>query len=172
MKNVYTKALYAVAIFCLSIVCLACGGTKTLSEKLDRLPGRAVLIADAKAQGITLSAMEALYPNGLPFAGDSVPAGYVQEWRGFVQGLARALRDSGMVWNEPYYLWGRAYFAPDGKVDHFFYHWTDKTGNRPTADWQARFGRVAEAYVASFRFGYSMNRRFAQCGGVLLQPAQ
>ena len=159
-------------LICVAVVFMACRSGRALSQKLECLPAKAMLLAEVKEQGITLEAMEELYPIGLPLFGDSVPAGYMRAWTGFVQGLAGEMRGAGMEWSETYRFWGRAYFAPDGSVDHFFYQWTGKDGNIPTEEWRERFHAVLGCYLDTFRFDFPMNRRFAQCGGVVLKPTE
>jgi hypothetical protein len=114
------RAFLWCALFCTVLGLAACGSGSNLAHKLDKLPGKAMLLTEVKEQGITLEAMEKLYPSGLPLFGDSVPAGYMQAWTGFFQGLVGEMRKSGMEWSEPYRFWGRAYFASGGTVDYFF----------------------------------------------------
>ena len=134
------------------------------------MPQKAMLLSEVTEMGITLDTLETIYPSGMFILADSVPQEYMQSWMDFVQGLSGAMREAGMNWTEPYRLWGRAYFAPDGSVEHYFYAWSgDK---KPTNEWQAQFREVLERYLANFRFAYPMNRRFAQCGGIRLTPAE
>ena len=159
-------------LFCLILGLSACNSRRNLSHRLDKLPGKAMLLTEVKEQGITLEAMEKLYPSGLPLFGDSVPAGYMQAWTGFFQGLVGEMHKSGMEWSEPYRFWGRAYFAPGGTVDHFFYQWVGKANGNPSEEWDGQFRAVLECYLDTFCFGYPMKGRFAQCGGVILKPAE
>ena len=69
------KAFLWSALFCTVLGLAACGSGSNLAHKLDKLPGKAMLLTEVKEQGITLEAMEKLYPSGLPLFGDSVPAG-------------------------------------------------------------------------------------------------
>ncbi|MBR1851332.1 MAG: hypothetical protein IJ789_08205 [Bacteroidales bacterium] len=134
---------------------------------LLQLRSRAVLLPEAAELGLTLDSMEHHYPNGMQLLGDSIPQAYMQSWMAFVQGLSQALREAGIDWTENYRLWGRAFFAPDGSVDHYFYNWTLP----PDEEWQAQFRAVLEEYLSTFRFQYPMRQRFAQCGGIRLTPA-
>ena len=160
------------ALFCTVLGLAACGSGSNLAHNLDKLPGKAMLLTEAKERDITLEAMETLYPSGLPLFGDSVPAGYMQAWTGFFQGLVGEMRKSGMEWSEPYRFWGRAYFAPGGTVDHFFYQWAGKAGGNPSEEWDGQFRAVLERYLDTFCFEYPMKGRFAQCGSVVLKPAE
>lgn len=168
MKKVYLMGM----VLGVMVAIAACAGGKVLARKLQDLPGKAVTLAEIKKRGITLDAMEKLYPSGLLLYGDSVPSGYMQAWSGFFKGLAGEMRKSGMDWSVPYRLSGRAYFAPDGTVDHYFYAWTGKEETQPPEEWQERFGKVLEQYLDTFCFAYPLQRRFAQCGGVTFQPAR
>lgn len=160
---------YITLIMLCSSVIESCGTSQSLEHKLNSMPQKAMLVAEVRDRGIGLDTLESLYPSGLPMFGDSVPQAYVQAWKDFVVGLADALRQAGMDWDEPYRLWGRAYFSPDGKVAHYFYAWT---GDRqPSDEWKAQFRQVLEDYLSNFQFAYPMGRRFAQCGGIRLTPA-
>ena len=165
------RAFLWCALFCTVLGLAACGSGSNLAHKLDKLPGKAMLLTEAKERGITLEAMETLYPSGLPLFGDSVPAGYMQAWTGFFQGLVGEMRKSGMEWSEPYRFWGRAYFSPGGTVDYFFYQWAGKAGGNPSEEWDGQFRAVLERYLDTFCFEYPMEGRFAQCGSVVLKPA-
>lgn len=167
-----SKVFLLCALFSSVLALTACDSGRNLSHRLDKLPGKAMLLTEAKERGITLEAMETLYPSGLPLFGDSVPAGYMQAWTGFFQGLVGEMRKSGMEWSEPYRFWGRAFFAPNGAVDHFFYQWNGKEGDNPAEEWNGQFRAVLERYLDTFCFEYPMEGRFAQCGGVILKPAE
>ncbi len=139
-------------------------------KPLLQFPGRSVLLDEARAAGITLDTLETYYPSGMIVLGDSVPQGYMRSWMAFVQGLADALREADMDWTEPYRLWGRAFFAPDGSVDRYFYTWTGEM--QPSDEWKALFRKVLENYLSHYRFTHPMHRRFAQCGGISLRPTE
>lgn len=139
-------------------------------EGLSPLTTRAVLLPEAAAMGITLDTLELYYPSGMFLLGDSVPQKYLMAWQQFVLGVRNALIEAGMNWNEPYRLWGRAFFAPDGTVDHYIYNWNGSP--QPSDEWKNRFKDVLENYLDTFRFVYPMHRRFAQCGGIRFTPNQ
>ena len=162
------KTLLSVAVAALLVSMTACRSGMTLTRQLEKMPTKAMLVSEAEARGVTLDTMETIYPNGLQFFGDSVPNAYWQSWADFCTGLVKELGDAGMAWNEPYRLWGRVYFSPDGKVEHYFYKWTGQL--IPTEEWQVQFKEVLERYLAQFQFTYPMNRRFSQCGRVRVAP--
>ena len=54
-------------------------------------------------------------------------------------------------------------------VDYYVYQWSGD--HQPGDEWKARFRTVVERYLATFRFAYTFNRRFSQCGSVVLRPA-
>lgn len=167
MKNpIFKTALIFGALLALA----ACGASRSLEKQLAKMPQKAMLLSEITEMGITLDTLETIYPSGMPLFGDSIPQGYMQSWMAFVQGLSGAMGEAGMNWTEPYRLWGRAYFAPDGTVEHYFYAWSGD--RKPTEEWQTQFREVLERYLATFRFAYPMNRRFAQCGGIRLTPAE
>lgn len=139
-------------------------------EGLSPLTTRAVLLPEAAAMGITLDTLEPYYPNGMSLLGDSVPQEYLMAWQQFVLGVRNALLEASMNWDEPYRLWGRAFFAPDGTVDHYLYNWNGST--QPSDEWKNQFREVLENYLDTFRYAYPMRRRFAQCGGIRFTPAQ
>lgn len=145
-----------------------CKSNSSLTSQLKKMPTKAMLLTEVSERGITLNDMESLYPNGMTILGDSIPQEYGQSWIEFVTGIAGEMRSAEMSWNETYRLWGRAYFAPDGTVEHYFYRWTGDLV--PSEEWQAQFHKVLENYLGKCRFKYPMDRRFAQCGGVLLKP--
>lgn len=149
---------------------VSCGSTRSLEQTLASIPHRAMLVTEVHDFGINLDTLESIYPSGMNDFGDSIPKAYMQAWKDFVVGMAGAMRKAGMDWNEPYRLSGRAYFSPDGKVAHYFYTWT---GDRqPSDEWKAQFRQVLEDYLSKFQFAYPMGRRFAQCGGIHLTPAE
>ena len=148
-----------------------CGASKSLEKQLAKMPQKAMLLSEVTERGLTLDTLETVYPSGMfQWNADSVPQEYMLSWQKFIYGLRNALIAEGMNWTEPYSLWGRAYFAPDGTVDHYFYTWRGQS--QPTDEWKAQFREVLERFLATYRFEYPMNRRFAQCGGVSLRPAQ
>ena len=162
------KSFTIIAIICLLAVFIACRSGMPLAKQLKKMPSKAMLVSEAEACGFTLDTMTTIYPNGLSFFGDTVPKKYLQSWTDFCVGLGSELSDAGLKSVQPYRLWGRVYFAPDGTVEHYFYKWL---GNRqPDAEWQKQFKKVLEAYLNKFQFTYPMNRRFAQCGVVQLEP--
>lgn len=148
----------------------ACVASRSIEKQLAKMPQKAMLLSEVTEKGITLDTLETIYPSGMFILGDSVPKDYMQSWMAFVQGLSGAMREAGMNWTEPYRLWGRAYFAPDGTVEHYFYTWSGD--RKPTNEWQVQFREVLERYLATYRFSYPMNRKFAQCGGIRLTPAE
>ena len=169
MQHHIIKFLAAIALGA-AMLFAACGASHSLEKKMAKMPQKAMLLSEVTEMGITLDTLETIWPSGMFILADSVPQEYMQSWMDFVQGLSGAMREAGMNWTEPYRLWGRAYFAPDGSVEHYFYAWSgDK---KPTNEWQAQFREVLERYLANFRFAYPMNRRFAQCGGIRLTPAE
>lgn len=153
----------------MAVMLAGCSASQLIETKLNRMPHKAMLIDEVHDRGINLDTLESVYPSGMVRFGDSVPQAYMQAWTSFVQGLAGAMRQAGMDWSEPYRLWGRAYFSPEGKVDHYFYAWTGAT--QPADEWKAQFRQVLEDYLSTFRFAYPMGGRFAQCGGIALRPA-
>lgn len=156
-------------VLCFSVI-ESCGTSHSLEHKLNSMPQKAMLVAEVHDFGINLDTLESIYPSGMNDFGDSIPKAYMQAWKDFVVGMAGAMRKAGMDWNEPYRLSGRAYFSPDGKVAHYFYTWT---GDRqPSDEWKAQFRQVLEDYLSNFQFAYPMGRRFAQCGGIHLTPAE
>lgn len=159
-----------VLVFCALATFAACSASRPLEKQLAKMPQKAMLLSEVTEMGITLDTLETIYPSGMFILGDSVPQEYMQSWMAFVQGLSGAMREAGMNWTEPYRLWGRAYFSPDGTVEHYFYTWSGD--RKPTNEWQVQFREVLERYLATYRFAYPMNRRFAQCGGIRLTPAE
>ena len=131
---------------------------------LKSLQTCAVPIDEARSLGFTFDTMEHYYPNGMELLGDSVPNEYINSWNDFVTGIGNALDLADLNWIDGYRLWGRAFFAADGSVDQYFYTWTGDT--QPADWWKARFQKVLERYLATFRFAYPMRRNFAQCGGI------
>lgn len=159
------------ALLTMGMIMVGCTANRSLEKQLAKMPQKAMLLSEVTEQGLTLDTLETIYPSGmLQWSADSVPQEYMQSWMAFVQGLSSALREAGMNWTEPYRLWGRAYFAPDGSVDHYFYTWTGNS--QPTEEWKTQFREVLEKYLSSYRFKYPMKQRFAQCGGVRLTPAK
>ena len=165
-RRLYLKVL---ALVVAGMAVAGCGTGRSIEKRLADMPQRAMLITEVHDRGINLDSLESIYPSGLTRFGDSIPQGYLSAWRDFVMGMAQAMRSAGMDWDEPYRLSGRAYFSPDGRVDHYFYGWT---GDRqPAEEWKTQFRGVLERYLASYRFAYPMEGRFAQCGGIHLTPA-
>ena len=50
------KAFLWSALFCMVLGLAACGSGSNLAHKLDKLPGKAMLLTEVKEQGITLEA--------------------------------------------------------------------------------------------------------------------
>lgn len=138
-------------------------------NKLTQLKHRAVLLNESRALGITLDSMEFYYPSGMLRWQDSIPQQYLLSWQQFVTGLRDNLIGEGLNWTKSYSLWGRAFFNADGKVDFYFYTWRGE--HQPSNEWKARFHDTLEHFLSTYRFDYPMHQRFAQCGGILLQPA-
>lgn len=140
--------------------------------ELSCIRTRAVLIPELYELGLTLDtsgALEHHYTTGVYLLGDSIPQQYMQAWQQFVLGLRNALIDAGMSWADVYRFWGRLFLAPDGSVDYYVYQWSGD--HQPGDEWKAQFRTVVERYLATFRFAYTFNRRFSQCGSVVLRPA-
>lgn len=169
-SNMTHHIFKSLAVLALGAMLLAgCSTSKSLEKQLAKMPRKAMLLSEVKERGLTLDTLETIYPSGMfQWSADSVPQEYVLSWQKFIYSLRNALVAEGMNWTETYNLWGRAYFAPDGSVDHYFYTWRGKS--QPTDEWKAQFREVMERFLATYRFEYPMNRRFAQCGGVILQP--
>lgn len=72
------KAFLWSVLFCLILGFAACNSGRNLSHRLDKLPGKAMLLTEAKERGITLEAMETLYPSGLPLFSGSVSDRYIE----------------------------------------------------------------------------------------------
>ena len=169
MKHHIIKSLIAIALG--AVLLAGCSANRLLEKQLAKMPQKAMLLSEVTERGLTLDTLETIYPSGmLQWSSDSVPQEYLLSWQKFIYGLRTALIVEDMNWTEPYSLWGRAYFAPNGSVDHYFYTWRGQS--QPTDEWKARFREVLERYLDTYCFEYPMNRRFAQCGGILLQPAQ
>ncbi len=164
LTKIFTALLGAAMLFA------SCSASRSLEKQLAKMPQKAMLLSEVTDRGITLDTLETIWPSGMFILGDSVPQEYMQSWMAFVQGLSGAMREAGMNWTEPYRLWGRAYFAPNCTVEHYFY--TFSGDKKPSDEWQSQFREVLEHYLGTYRFTYPMNRRFAQCGGIRLTPAE
>ncbi len=165
MTHHIIKSLAALAMGAMLLT--GCGASKSLEKQLAKMPQKAMLLSEVTERGLTLDTLETVYPSGMS---QWSAQEYMLSWQKFIYGLRNALVAEGMNWTEPYSLWGRAYFAPDGTVAHYFYTWRGKS--QPSDEWKAQFREVLERFLATYRFEYPMNRRFAQCGGVSLRPAQ
>lgn len=72
------RAFIWCVLFCTVLGFAACHSGRNLSNKLDKLPGKAMLLTDVKERGITFEALETLYPSDSPLFGDSVPDKYIE----------------------------------------------------------------------------------------------
>ena len=72
------KAFLWSVLFCLVLGLAACDSGRSLSYKLDKLLGKSMQLTEVKELGITLEAMEVLYPSGLPLFSGSVSDRYIE----------------------------------------------------------------------------------------------
>ena len=150
-----------------TIMLTGCGANRSIEKKLADMPHKAMLLDEVKGLGITLDTLEAIYPTGLTSLGDSVPPEYSIAWRSFLQDMVGAVNKAGVTNSETYRLWGRVYIAPDGTINHFFYRWLGE--KQPNDEWNSQFRQALESFLRTYRYKFTMKKRFAQCGSVTMQ---
>jgi len=129
---------------------------------------RAMTFLKAEKQGISITALDSIYPSALHSDSTKAVFGnkqqeFIQAYKKTLQDLAAFLKSNNFSWGKQTKCFNRIYFNKDGGIDYFLYNFGK---DEITPEKQARFDGLLNRFIKDYRFTMKATTGFAQCSPV------